>query len=188
MRTLVLNQDMTPHATAKAQKAFVGTIKNQYNRRIGYETISYFPGRFFMDTQGREHPVPAVVRSVQYIKKRGSAVPLNKKNVNIRDNYCCQYCGNQFESKDLTYDHVIPRCQWNKKTTATNWYNIVSACVGCNHKKGGRTPEQAGMKLIKKPIEPRVAFTVAGLDPYMKVPREWLPYLLPVFKNIKTED
>jgi len=188
MRTLVLNQDYTPHATCLAKKAFVGAIKNQYNKRIGYEVISYYPGRFFMDTKGREHPVPAVVRSIQYIKKRGSAVPLNRKNVFIRDKFCCQYCGKQFAPQDLTYDHVIPRCQWTKKTTATTWDNIATACIDCNHAKGGKTPQQAGMKLLKKPIEPQVAFTVQGLNPYMKVPREWLSYLKPIFKQIEAEE
>ena len=80
--------------------------------------------------------------------------PISKKlrfEVFKRDGFTCQYCGRKFATSELSLDHVIPRSQ-NGRTT---WDNIVCCCVKCNVKKGGRTPEQAHMKLLTRPIKPK---------------------------------
>jgi 5-methylcytosine-specific restriction endonuclease McrA len=65
-----------------------------------------------------------------------------------RDRHTCQYCGR--EARDLTLDHVVPR----RRGGEHKWENVVSACVGCNHRKAGRTPAEAGMRLIHQPLPP----------------------------------
>lgn len=99
---------------------------------------------------------PAVVRLLQFVNIGRRSPPLSRTNVLARDNFECQYCGDELSSKEATLDHVTPRSQ-NGPTT---WDNIVCCCVECNRKKGGRTPKQAKMRLRKQPIKP-----------------EWLPVL-----------
>jgi 5-methylcytosine-specific restriction endonuclease McrA len=78
-------------------------------------------------------------------------VKLNRRNIYARDHSQCQYCGKTFSTKELTLDHVVPRVQGGENS----WTNLVCACVRCNARKGGRTPAQARMKLIREPVKPR---------------------------------
>jgi len=97
--------------------------------------------------------VPAVLRLLHYIPltKKKEIVRFSRVNIFIRDQNTCQYCGSSFPDSHLTLDHVLPIVQGGKK----GWENIVTACKPCNQKKGGRTPFQANMKLIRKPKQPR---------------------------------
>lgn len=95
--------------------------------------------------------VPRIIRLFSYDRLPKSDVKFNRRNIFARDGNHCQYCGNQFNTSELSLDHVIPRSMGGKAT----WENIVCACTRCNVKKGGRTPRQAGMFLIKKPVKPR---------------------------------
>ena len=81
--------------------------------------------------------------------KRG--VKFSRNNVFARDDFRCQYCGARKSARELNYDHVVPRVQGGK----TVWENIVASCYDCNGMKRGRTPEQAGMKLLRAPVKPR---------------------------------
>ncbi len=95
--------------------------------------------------------VPRVIRLLGYDRMPRQQVKLNRRNLFARDRNRCQYCGNHFPTSELTLDHVLPRTQGGGES----WKNLVCACVRCNAKKGGRTPDQACMKLIRKPLEPR---------------------------------
>ncbi|MDH3583484.1 MAG: HNH endonuclease, partial [Phycisphaerae bacterium] len=68
-----------------------------------------------------------------------------------RDGNRCQYCGDRLPTSELTLDHVVPR----RLGGDNSWENLVCACVPCNSKKGGRTPTQAHLALIQKPVRPR---------------------------------
>lgn len=94
--------------------------------------------------------LPAVIRLRHFVQRRGLRVKFSRQNLFIRDRKTCQYCGEPFEPNELTYDHVIPR----SKGGPTDWTNVVTCCTKCNLKKGGRTPEEAGMSLIRKPKVP----------------------------------
>jgi 5-methylcytosine-specific restriction endonuclease McrA len=94
--------------------------------------------------------LPAVIRLNRFIKRGTPIVKFSRQNLYVRDKGKCQYCGTDFEYKELTYDHVIPR----SKGGQTEWTNVVTCCMACNLKKGGRTPEEAGMSLIRKPKAP----------------------------------
>jgi 5-methylcytosine-specific restriction endonuclease McrA len=95
--------------------------------------------------------VPRVIRLLGYDKLPRQDVKFNRRNIFARDAGKCQYCGKKFQTSDLSLDHIKPRSQGGK----TTWENIVTCCINCNVKKGGRTPEQAHMKLLSKPIKPR---------------------------------
>ncbi len=104
--------------------------------------------------------VPVVIRLVRYIRiPRKLKLPCSRRGVFARDRETCQYCGLQPGRTHLTMDHILPRSQGG----TTNWENVVTACRECNHRKGGRTPEQANMQLLSTPRQPQyVAFALLG--------------------------
>lgn len=95
--------------------------------------------------------VPRVIRLLCYDRIPSKSVKFNRRNLFARDNNHCQYCGKKFSPSELSLDHIIPRSLGGN----TSWENIVCACMKCNIKKGGRTPAQAGMKLVHMPEKPR---------------------------------
>ena len=95
--------------------------------------------------------VPKIVRLLVYDKLPRVDVKLNRRNLFARDHNRCQYCGRRVPTSELSIDHLVPRAQGGK----TCWENIVCACTPCNVRKGGRTPQQAHMRLIAKPRRPR---------------------------------
>jgi 5-methylcytosine-specific restriction endonuclease McrA len=95
--------------------------------------------------------VPKIIRLLFYDRLPRSDVKFNRRNIFARDENRCQYCGKKFSTKELSLDHVIPRSLGGKSI----WENVVCACVRCNVKKGGRTPDQAHMTLIRRPVKPR---------------------------------
>lgn len=98
-----------------------------------------------------EIAVPRIIRLLGYDRLPEQIVKLNRRNLFARDRNTCQYCGKHFATSDLSIDHVIPRTQGGQDT----WENLVCACIRCNARKGGRTPEQARMKLVRRPIRPK---------------------------------
>ena len=94
--------------------------------------------------------IPKIIRLVVYDKLPKATIKFNRKNIFARDKNRCQYCGKKVPTSELSLDHVIPRTQGG----TSNWKNIVCACTNCNKHKGGRRPEEAGMKLICKPVKP----------------------------------
>ena len=95
--------------------------------------------------------VPRIIRLLFYDRLPRGEVKFNRRNIFARDNNTCQYCGKKFSTFELSLDHIIPRTLGG----VTSWTNIVCACTKCNVKKGGRTPKQAHMTLIKKPVKPK---------------------------------
>lgn len=95
--------------------------------------------------------VPRIIRLAFYDRLPRQEVKFNRRNLFARDSNRCQYCGNKFPTSELSLDHVVPRSQGGGAT----WENIVCACVKCNIRKGGRTPKQASMHLIRQPAKPR---------------------------------
>lgn len=95
--------------------------------------------------------VPRIIRLLVYDKLPRVGVKLNRRNLFARDQNRCQYCGRKVRTSELSIDHVIPRSQGGKAC----WENLVCACALCNAKKGGRTPQQANVRLVAKPSRPR---------------------------------
>ncbi len=94
---------------------------------------------------------PRVIRLLSYDKVPRQTLRFNRRNLFARDGNQCQYCGKLFPTSELSLDHVLPRSRGGE----TNWDNVVCACVACNVRKGGRTPHEAHMKLIRHPLKPK---------------------------------
>ena len=117
--------------------------------------------------------VPAVVRLLRGFRRHHRPVKFSRVNIYARDKYACQYCGRKATVADLTYDHVVPRSQGGK----TEWTNIVTCCYQCNRKKGGRTPREANMTLLSKPVQPNWVAAVSIRISTKSVPDAWRDYL-----------
>lgn len=117
--------------------------------------------------------LPSVVRLLRMVKRPKTPVKFSRQNIYARDRYKCQYCGNRFSSEDLTYDHVIPKSRGGK----TQWKNIVTCCIDCNRKKGGRIPSEASMRLIRKPKRPTWVPAIRITIGFREIPQTWRDYL-----------
>jgi 5-methylcytosine-specific restriction endonuclease McrA len=98
-----------------------------------------------------ELQIPRVVRLVAFERVPQTTLRFNRRNIFARDGHQCQYCGRGLPSQQMSLDHVIPRSRGGE----TSWENIVCSCVDCNTRKGGRTPQEARMKLIATPKKPQ---------------------------------
>jgi 5-methylcytosine-specific restriction endonuclease McrA len=98
-----------------------------------------------------ELQAPRVIRLLSYDKVPRQTLRFNRRNLFARDGNHCQYCGKVFPTSELSLDHVMPRSRGGEMS----WENVVCACVACNVRKGGRTPQEAHMKLIRPPVKPK---------------------------------
>ena len=105
----------------------------------------------WVHTVSFEIRVPEIIRLLAYDRMPKRRVKLNRRNLFARDDNRCQYCGRRFPTTELSLDHVVPRSRGGR----TNWTNIVCACTACNKRKGGRTPWEANMRLIRPSVQPR---------------------------------
>ena len=168
---LVLNKFFAAVHIVNAKKAFAMLCKEsaevvsiddgQYNSYdfTSWVDVSVFKAECELPNEDRyesiktfslEVRVPKIIRLVVYDKLPKATIKFNRKNIFARDKNRCQYCGKKVPTSELSLDHVIPRTQGG----TSNWKNIVCACTNCNKHKGGRRPEEAGMKLICKPVKP----------------------------------
>lgn len=120
---------------------------------------------------GTEHLVPAVVCLTKPTKRRQKHMRYSFDNVYARDNGQCQYCGRHVSRNEATREHVVPRAQGG----VTSFENVVTACIPCNEQKADRTPEQAGMRLLRQPVRP-APFTVFPKG-RRTIPCEWKKFL-----------
>ena len=159
---LVLNQNYEPLNVCNARRAFVlidrGKAEVLEHGNGGIRTARYV------------FPLPSVIRMVYYIRRPRPKMRLSRREVFIRDNYTCQYCGKQ--TKDLTLDHVLPRHRGGRH----EWENLVSACKTCNHRKAGRTPQEANMRLLRKPVAPTVS-TYYLVQRYLDRQENWRKFV-----------
>ncbi len=130
-----------------------------------------------------EIAIPKVIRLFTYDQFVKPKVRLTRRNLYARDKNKCQYCGKRFPSVELTLDHVVPRVQGG----TNSWTNLVCACLRCNTKKGGRTPRQANMHLVSKPIKPKKCESLRlriGKHQYLS----WKSFLNNAYWTIELED
>ena len=108
-------------------------------------------GERVIRTVAREIRVPEIIVLLAYDQQPALRVPFSRRNLFLRDNHRCQYCGIRASSEELSVDHVMPRSKGGLST----WTNCVLACHECNVRKGNRTPHEAGMRLSRTPAQPR---------------------------------
>lgn len=174
---LVLNKYYNPVNITNAKRAFC-MLFNKAAEVITFENESYYNydfnswaevSAFRRELEGnQEHDwvhtpnltllVPRVVRVLNYEKVSAQKIKLTRKNIYYRDENTCQYCGKRYKIRDLNIDHVKPRSRGGGDT----WSNLVCACIDCNIRKGNRLPQEAGMKLIRKP-------TIPNLNPVIRM-------------------
>lgn len=168
-KVLVLNRLYTAVRVIDARRAFTMLCKRAAEiiaiddgRYLNYDLetwteIAEFQRQFepelhdWVRTSRFTIAVPKIIRLLGYDRLPRQQVKLNRRNLYARDGNRCQYCGKHFSTKELTLDHVIPRVQGGEHT----WTNLVCACVKCNARKGGRTPQQAHMHLVRRPVCPK---------------------------------
>ncbi len=158
---LVLNQDYQPLSVCDVRKSMLLLLLEKA------EMLHDLPTRKIR-TIRTEFDYPSVIRLRRYARIPYKTIVLSRKNILKRDNNRCLYCGSR---ERLTIDHVIPRSRGGDDS----WENLVSACTDCNHKKGNRTPREAGMNLLGKPFRPNHIIYLR--DFYGNVHESWKPYL-----------
>jgi 5-methylcytosine-specific restriction endonuclease McrA len=137
---LVLNANFEPINVCDLQRA-MGLL-------LAEKAILVLNGRGFIHSVSTSLPIPSVIRLQKMVSRPRPQLKMTRREIFRRDGYICQYCGRH--TIDLTVDHVIPRHMGGKHT----WTNVVAACPACNHRKGGRLAQEAGLKLLRKPTEP----------------------------------
>jgi 5-methylcytosine-specific restriction endonuclease McrA len=179
---LVLNRYFVPVTITSVKRAFVlmysGVAKAVGS---GYETFDFESWSQISAMKGSEDVIrtvntviltPRVIVLVRYEGVIRKEAKFNRINIFRRDGGACQYCTKKFSRSELTIDHVVPRSQGGRSV----WDNVVCCCVDCNRKKGGKTPEQARMRLKRRPKKPL-------WDPFSNIYikavmyKEWEPFL-----------
>ena len=160
---LVLNQSYEPLNICQVRRAVVLVYRGKAEMLEN--------GSGFIHSANFIFPVPSVIRLAYMIKRPRPERKLTRLEVFNRDQYTCQYCGK--ETRQLTLDHVIPRYRGGEH----DWQNVVSACIPCNRRKAGRTPQEAKMKLIRSPSPPRGSLPFYIPYHYLETQREWQKYL-----------
>lgn len=140
-RVLVVNQNYEPLIVTSVKRAIVMMY-------LGKATVVETRNGRKIRSVSRAFEEPSIVRLEFYARVPYRQVMLNRKNVIKRDGGRCQYCGTT--SGVMTVDHVVPKLRGGGDV----WENLVCACDRCNNKKGNRTPEQAGMRLLNRPRKP----------------------------------
>jgi 5-methylcytosine-specific restriction endonuclease McrA len=159
---LVLNQNYEPLNVCNTRRALVLLDGGKA------EVLEHAFGE--IRTPSRAIPRPSVIRLVYMIKRPRPRVRLTRREVFMRDQYTCQYCG--LKTRDLTLDHVIPRHRGGAHT----WENLVSACRTCNHRKGGKVLEECRMPLRRAPFEPK-ANSYYLFAQYLDAQRDWQKFI-----------
>ncbi|MFY0689438.1 MAG: HNH endonuclease [Cyclobacteriaceae bacterium] len=158
---LVLNQDFSPLAICNVQRAFLLMFLNKA------ELISEVKDKKLRSVS-RSFPFPSVIRISKYVSAPYRGVILTRHNVFKRDNYECQYCGTR---KDLTIDHLVPRSLGGK----SNWTNLVTACKGCNSRKGDLLIEKTDFQLKKAPVKPSFLMFIRNIHIEQRL--DWAEFL-----------
>jgi 5-methylcytosine-specific restriction endonuclease McrA len=174
-QTLLLNATYEPLKIVDWRKAITlwcqGKVEviSVYDREIRSVSLSF--------------KLPSVIRLLRYITIRRGChyVPFSRVNIYARDEHRCQYCGKGFAVADLTFDHVVPVSKGGRK----DWENIVTSCIRCNRRKGGRTPAEAGMRVIRRPRRPTRPPVVRLTIGLRNAPESWRDFL---YWNVELDD
>lgn len=141
--TLVLDHTYMPVARVPWQRAITLLFQNKVVVEDVYEDRDIRAATVVIK-------MPAVIRFLHQLRRKKKQVKFSRLNVYVRDKGRCQYCGHKIPLEISTYDHVVPRARGGQ----TTWDNVVIACEADNARKAARTPDEAGMRLLSKPVRP----------------------------------
>jgi 5-methylcytosine-specific restriction endonuclease McrA len=179
---LVLNRSYLPVHVTTARRAFSLIFSGSALAvSCDYETFDFDawvrrePDRSATEEVGTPSGrirVPRVIVLKHFDRVPRRHVRYSRLNIFARDKFTCQYCGRKPARSELNLDHVIPRSLGGR----TNWENVVASCVDCNRRKGGRTPTQARLRLLRQPMRPRWTPLVHHAATAQRY-EEWQPFL-----------
>jgi 5-methylcytosine-specific restriction endonuclease McrA len=183
-KVLVLNRSYLPVHVTSVKRAFsllyqgVARAVDEQYRTFDFESwgaLSLEIGHERLGIVGGVIRVPRVLLLTAYERVPRRHVRFSRFNIYARDNNTCQYCGRRLPRTELNLDHVIPRSRGGLST----WENVVCSCHSCNRRKGGQTPDEARMPLIRKPARPQ--WTPFSTEMFsLRRYREWMPFLTTV--------
>lgn len=167
MRSLLLNSSYEPLRVITWQKAVILLLKEKVEVLASYDRVIRGVTVVL--------ELPSVLRLRRHVRLASQfhQVPFSRTNIYLRDKHRCQYCGKKWPTSELTFDHVLPVSQGGRKV----WENIVTCCIRCNRRKGGKTPKQAGLMLQQKPKKPSFAPAMRLTLGMAAVPPSWKDYL-----------
>jgi 5-methylcytosine-specific restriction endonuclease McrA len=177
---LVLNRSYLPIHVTTVRRAF-SLIYQDQARAVNeeYETFDFASWRRlsardseWIGTSSGAIRVPRVIVLVGFDRIPKRHVRYSRVNIFARDKFTCQYCGAKPHRSQLNLDHVVPRSLGGK----TSWENVVCSCVDCNRRKGGRTPEQARLRLRRAPSRPHWTPLMNLVVSNVRY-NEWRPFL-----------
>jgi len=190
-KTLILTKEYSPHKIVSWDRALMMLFQGKIRVVEEYMGDEHIAGTIEAARQGdfknvvqalgtRVEPgkdlkirVPSVASLIRAVGSVKRGVKFSRINVFTRDGFKCQYCGARKKMVELNYDHVVPRHLGGR----TVWENIVTSCYPCNSEKANRTPEQAGMKLRKRPYKPKTLPMVGPRFDPKEMPVNWIPYV-----------
>jgi len=159
---LVLNLNYEPLNVCEARRALVLVD-------LGKAEVLEHNGAVLRSAR-RVFVCPSVIRLAYLVRRPRPQTRLSRREIFVRDDYTCQYCGAHM--RELTLDHVVPLHRGGAHT----WENLVSACPRCNHRKGGRSPEEAHIRLLRQPVRPRASF-LSTFYHHLQTHEEWLKFV-----------
>jgi 5-methylcytosine-specific restriction endonuclease McrA len=177
-KVLMLNRSFVPIHVTSVRRAFnllylgIARVVNERYQTYDFESWRDLVVTLHDESVGLvDQPirVPRVILLLSYDRVPRRQVRFSRYNIYVRDKCTCQYCGRRLPRHQLNLDHVIPRSRGG----TSRWENIVCSCFPCNRKKGGKTPQEAKMKLLRRPFKPNWTPFVQADIRY----REWLPFL-----------
>jgi len=166
MQTLLLNSDYTPLKVLDWRKAMNLVFRGVVEIVEEYDDSE-------IKSISMSLRCPSVLKLKRFINIFGQKVKFSKYGVFSRDHFTCLYCGCQPGVKNLTIDHVVPRCKGGK----TDWTNVVAACSKCNSRKGDKIPYDARMVLKREPFKPDMSSYIKLTINLPKTPEGWANYL-----------
>lgn len=179
---LVLNKNFEPVHLTTARRAFVllyggaAMALDESGELYDFELWRDLPVRDEDDgvpTSSGAVRVPRVLHLHRYDRTPRLSVRLTRRNLMVRDAHQCQYCGKRPALRDLNIDHVVPRSRGG----SDSWENLVTSCKPCNLRKGWKTPEEANMRLARRPFRPKWTMSAQILLRTGSRYREWEPFL-----------
>ena len=159
MKTLKLDLTYRPVGVIDCLEALVlcivgkATAVEEYDEEVNSPSLSF--------------KIPSVIVLKNVVKFMNQGLRPTRSNIIWRDHNKCQYCTCDFTTSELTLDHVVPRSRGGKNT----WTNLVACCRKCNQAKRDRTPEEAGMELLRKPLKPHNSILrhAHGIEPIWNI-------------------
>ncbi|MCC7061666.1 MAG: HNH endonuclease [Planctomycetes bacterium] len=159
--TLVLNRSWRPVHVTTVRRALCMVFRDAA-RIVAPDTLStytfeewlqqpVYEDRFAIRSPSVRMAAPEIIVLSRYDRVPCHEAPFTRRNLFLRDDFTCQYCGRRCNSDHLSVDHVLPRSRGG----ATSWENCVLACIGCNARKADRTLKEVGFRLLRPPVRPR---------------------------------